>query len=475
MTVTPGGRVVFDLSSSARWTGPPAGIVRAQRELAHWARAHLPGAVFAFFDPTTKAYRAIVPRYIDAFVAGTASLNAWDLPDATGRRKRRSDWVPAPLYAAVQGRRTLLRLLERVRLTSGRPGLVRLADWAQRVLMTARYRPAMLNDDGTRCDFVTADLALADPVAFVASDALVCTGYGWSHSNIAEIARLKVERGLRLAILCYDIIPLQFPQWFKPRDVDDMRDYWRGGFAAADLVVVNSRSVAADARRYCEEHRIALGRVTICPLGADPVAMRSSPNSPLPDGLEEGRYGLFVSTIEPRKGHELLHRVWLRLLAEGLPQARGFRLVFVGRPGWMMEAFDRTLRDEAHLDGSLVVLPHVSDEMLDTLYRRAAFCLYPSLYEGYGLPVIEAFARGKAVLASSGGALPELAADFSPCLDPRDEDAWCDMLRSWIEHPARRAPFEVAIRQRFRHPSWNEAAATFFREVSEALGSSIGG
>jgi glycosyltransferase involved in cell wall biosynthesis len=110
-------------------------------------------------------------------------------------------------------------------------------------------------------------------------------------------------------------------------------------------------------------------------------------------------------------------------------------------------------------------LAGVSDAVLDLLYRHAAFCLYPSLYEGYGLPVVEAFARGKAVIASNAGALPEMVQDFSPCLDPRDEDAWRETLKTWVGDPTARAPFEKAIRERFRHPSWEEAAAGVFSAV----------
>jgi glycosyltransferase involved in cell wall biosynthesis len=91
-----------------------------------------------------------------------------------------------------------------------------------------------------------------------------------------------------------------------------------------------------------------------------------------------------------------------------------------------------------------------------------AFCVYPSRYEGYGLPVIEAFARGKAVIASTGGALPEVVQNFSLCLDSLDEEMWYRTLRQWILHREARAPFEHAIRTGFRHPSWSDAAATFF-------------
>ena len=190
--------------------------------------------------------------------------------------------------------------------------------------------------------------------------------------------------------------------------------------------------------------------------------MSAAKNATLPAGLEDGRYVLFVSTIEPRKGHAMLLRVWTELLAAGIPQAHSFKLVFVGRRGWMTDELQRTMAEDRRLAGSLVRLEGLEDATLDLVYRRAAFCVYPSLYEGYGLPVVEAFARGKAVLASSGGALAEVAAGYSPTLDPEDEDAWFESLRSWIEDESARRPYEAAIARSFRAPTWETAAAQFF-------------
>jgi glycosyltransferase involved in cell wall biosynthesis len=127
---------------------------------------------------------------------------------------------------------------------------------------------------------------------------------------------------------------------------------------------------------------------------------------------------------------------------------------------------------EAHpsMGESLLVLRGASDPELSALYHNAAFCLYPSCYEGYGLPIVEAFSHGKAVLASNGGSLPEVVGDFSPCIDPFDELAWYDAIKHWIEEPTARAPFETAIQQRFRHPTWDEAAGTFFAVIDEVTG-----
>jgi len=131
----------------------------------------------------------------------------------------------------------------------------------------------------------------------------------------------------------------------------------------------------------------------------------------------------------------------------------------------MVDDLMRDLRRDRRIAGTIEIFTDADDAAVATLYRDAAFCLYPSRYEGYGLPVVEAFRHGKAVLASSGGAVPELVDGFSPCLDPADIDAWVHMLATWIRDPASRAVYETRIRAAFHHPDWDQSAQTFFRLV----------
>jgi glycosyltransferase involved in cell wall biosynthesis len=117
------------------------------------------------------------------------------------------------------------------------------------------------------------------------------------------------------------------------------------------------------------------------------------------------------------------------------------------------------------LGNSLLMLANVDDSTLSSLYKGAAFCLYPSQYEGFGLPIVEAFLHGRAVIASTGGAIPDVVGEFSPCLDPSDEEAWYTTFRRWIIDPNARVPYEEAIRARFTAVTWSDAAQNFFQMV----------
>ena len=461
------GRIIFDLTTTLRWAGTPVGIVRVERELALRARAN-PDIVFAFFNPIELKFHAIESATVDAFLFGGASLDTLGLNDPAKPGRRRTERIPPALRSAalwvLQSRRKLFQTIERIRLRAGNASIAAIVERMQRPLITEKYRSMLLKPDGSRRAHMTPDMVSGPAIQFQSGDTLVCVGSSWAHLNIEAISRARQHIGFRLVVLCHDIIPLLFPHFYMTHDVEAFRDYFHIAFPASDIVLFTSRKVESDALSYCHLHGLALRQTAVVPLGASFPSAKSD-NLALPAGLQKDRYALFVSTIEPRKGHALIYDVWLKLLQENVPQRSQFKLVFVGRPGWMVDGLMRALKEDARLADTLLVLTNVGDDLLESLYQGAAFCLYPSMYEGYGLPVVEAFFHGKAVLASNGGALPEVAGEFSPCLDPMSPDLWHDMLKRWIEEPAARAPYEQAIRSRFSHPTWDDAAAAFFASI----------
>jgi len=416
-----------------------------------------------------KAYRMVEKDWIARLIDRTFSVNPWILPN-TRQRRRRSDRIPYALRPITnwlfQSRRSTLMLLENIRQLAKNPRVRALAERLQQPLITEKYRPILYNPDGSRRAVVMLEQFLGPPIIFTAQDTLICAGAPWEHSDINSITELKARHGFRFVTLCHDIVPILFPQYYKPADADAFKAFCEMAFPALDLLVFTAKSTQRDTIAYCKSHDIRIGDTRVVPLGADIVVPGAVANVGLPDGIERGRYALLVSTIEPRKGHKLIYDTWLKLLAEGIPQKTGFKLVFVGRPGWKVEELIEQLKSDRRLRGSFHLLTSAGDAQLNALYEGAAFCLYPSIYEGYGLPVIEGFLRGKAVLASTGGAIPEVVDGLSPCLDPYDEALWYSTLAQWITDPAARAPYEAAIRSRFRARPWSTCAREFFDAVA---------
>lgn len=425
-----------------------------------------------FFDHDAEVFRLIRDEHVEAIIEGRAIIDTSRQPDKVRARPPFPQRVPRflrePALWLHNPRRRVIVALEGMQLRSGKDSP--WAEWLLSKLFSDKYRSELTDPSGKRRRLLPFELVAGDRIDLDSRHLLLCLGSDWSATTLAHVASRRDGAGLQIAFICYDIIPLLYPQYFFPEGAAAFRKMFHAIVAPADLVLVTAHQIADDIRDYCRTNRLPSPKAVVFRPGADLVLASRSEATRLPDGLQPGRYAIFVSTIEPRKGHRHLLHVWRKLLARGVPQAAGFKLVFVGRRGWLVDDLMDELEADPSYGKSLVVLSGTSDNVLTELYRGAAFGLYPSLYEGYGLPVVELFGHGKAVLASSGGALKEVVADFSPTLPARDEDAWVEMMAEWITDPAARTAYETAIRDRFTHPSWPQAAAAFFETIEREIG-----
>jgi glycosyltransferase involved in cell wall biosynthesis len=266
------------------------------------------------------------------------------------------------------------------------------------------------------------------------------------------------------------LIPIKFPRFYSARDFEVFSKFFRDAIGFTDRFICISRCTAADLAAFARAQGCDVD-IRIERLGADAVlhnAVTASTTELEATKLEAGRYVLYVSTIEPRKNHAMLLRAWRRLAAGEQGGTRGFKLLLAGRRGWMTDDVQAILADDATANSGIVYLESASDTVLDALYKHAEFCVYPSLYEGFGLPVIEAFAHGRPVIASTGGAVPEAAGELAPCIDPNDEDAWVAAIGRWLGDPQRVAALSQRIREEFSWPAWPEAARRIIAVAREA-------
>lgn len=163
------------------------------------------------------------------------------------------------------------------------------------------------------------------------------------------------------------------------------------------------------------------------------------------------RFLLMVGTIEPRKNHLNV----LRALGNMRPRDR-LPLVIAGRPGW---GFERTLTlaRQMEADGLVRLLDYVPDAILPSLYTSADAVLYPSWTEGFGLPILEAFAAGTRVITGTAPALREVAGDLATCVEPGDADAIADAIAAHVTGKATVSGVPDRI-NRARSFTWDEPA-----------------
>ncbi len=449
-------RIILDVSGVIRWLGPPVGIVRCEHALARYAVEKRPDIVLCVFDPSVDRFYRVNPAW-------AGRLLGWDHAfDAVAFRARAAG---RPLARLRPSRYSLTMALERLRLGSG-PALDRAIDGLQRALWRPRRLPYPFADkQGRRNRIAPLSWALGQPLDLGPGDTILSVGSDWYFKPADRIGPLKRRHGFRYAVMCYDLIPILFPSFFPEPDLELFRRHWSSMMGVADLVLVNARRTESDLRRYCAGLGIEPPSLAVAPLGCERIS--AGPGVALPAGLQEGKFILLVATIEPRKGHAMLLDIWQQLLAEGLPQRLGFKLVFVGRPGWHVDDLLARIADGAAFAGTVLHLSGLHDRVVARLYEAAAFCVLPSLYEGFGLPLVEAFSRGKTVIASTGGSLPEVAGEFAPCLAPRDAGAWRQLIARWMEDETLRRGYEDRIRRSFRAASWDDAAARIFDAVGQ--------
>lgn len=171
-------------------------------------------------------------------------------------------------------------------------------------------------------------------------------------------------------------------------------------------------------------------------------------------GLTHGQYFAAVGTLEPRKN---LH---IALEAHSfLPAAvrRTVPLVLIGVEGWLTDSLHEALSASLR-DGTVRKLGYVPDHEIPLLTAGALALVYPSIYEGFGLPVLEAMASGTPVLCSTAGALREVAGEAALMRDPRDSVGFAEAMQALIEDSALRERMSAAGTERARQFSWRRAA-----------------
>jgi glycosyltransferase involved in cell wall biosynthesis len=209
---------------------------------------------------------------------------------------------------------------------------------------------------------------------------------------------------------------------------------------AAAVIAISQATADALAARF----PAAAARTTVALLGSSPALDEQPSEEPLP----EPGFVLAVGTLEPRKNLPRLVAAYGRL-AE-VTQSR-HPLVVVGALGWETgETLDalRSLGDRA------ILLGHVSDAALAELYRRCSVFCYPSLEEGFGLPVLEAMAAGAAVLTAANSSLPEVGGNAVEYADAGDVASIAEGLARLLDSPARRAELSALGLERAREFSW---------------------
>jgi glycosyltransferase involved in cell wall biosynthesis len=277
--------------------------------------------------------------------------------------------------------------------------------------------------------------------------------------------RLPVHRLPPMVVTIHDLGYLYYPETHARLQRWYLRWSTRWSAAVADRIIAVSQATAADIQEHMPA---ATSKITVIhealvawtapPTAAAAVRARYDLRRP---------YALYVGTIQPRKNIERLLQAYA-LLLKGEDVA--WDLVLAGGAGWLST---RLLQRVAELGiaGRVHFLGYTPESDLPALFAGATFFCYPSLYEGFGLPVLEAQKMGVPVMTSSGSSLPEVAGDAALLVDPTNVEAIADAMLRLSQDEALRQQLIAAGHANVARFSWEKAALETLTVLEEAAGS----
>lgn len=279
------------------------------------------------------------------------------------------------------------------------------------------------------------------------------------HSQYAALPEFPGScKPLRMMTI-YDIIPLIHPEYFADGFVDEFRPIVESFSAENDFLFTISECTKTD---ICSYFHVNPERVFVTPLAASSELYYPVSDTRLLDDVKqqfhipEGRYFLTLATVEKRKNLETSIRCFREILRE--PGCEDIFFVLVGTRGWKVQELLDEIDNDPLLQKRVVFTGFVPDEYLSAIYSGATGFLYPSLYEGFGLPPLEAMQCGVPVIVSSTSSLPEVVGDAGILVDPHDIDQICQAMLSLLTDEELRKIYVRKGIERAGNFSWKHCA-----------------
>lgn len=374
------GRLILDITELAQWEGKLTGVPRVISELA--SRFYQAGDFhFVAWDNVGKSFNAVDFN-------PEASVDSGSLPSTDQSSPNQQ--------------------------LSGIIGLAKKAEQHSKIARGALSIPKKIRQKSVTRPGVKKQVGtfkiLDDDTLFVFAD--------WHGSDPAFANRLVdlKSRGVALAQISYDLLPIVTPQ-YSGHATQSFTNYVNKVYPICNLIFSISKNTQQDISNYLSAKGLSVPPIKTFRLGDDfKQVNQSRPKDERFLNLEdENGFLICVGTIEARKNHTLLYYTYK------LAKRRGVHLpkmVIVGRLGWLSSDIYEIMTKDPEVNDDFVFLHNINDEELAYLYGNCMFSVYPSFYEGWGLPIAESIARGVPVVASNSSSMPEIAGELIDYFDP---------------------------------------------------------
>jgi glycosyltransferase involved in cell wall biosynthesis len=286
-------------------------------------------------------------------------------------------------------------------------------------------------------------------------DVVLVMGMSWENPGIQSVlgkARDKV--GVKVVQIVYDlIIPLQ-PHLHHPANIEPYTRNMVEVIKNSDLLIPISKSSDRDLAQFAARNNLDLPPTRVVRLSDKSVEGATSDKPVKPSPLIRSNFIACVGTVEVRKNHTLLYYAY-KLAAERnikLPQ-----LVIVGGRGWYTGDLQHLLELDPQIGKNILLLDNVNDSGLKWVFRHCLFTVYPSMYEGWGLPIAESLLYGKMCLSSHASSMPEIAGDLIDYFSPYSPEECLEKIIFYMNDD-NRIKREKEITRQYVATSWEQTS-----------------
>lgn len=429
-------KIWIDLTDISIWTGHHTGTQRVVYQIAK--RYHgLPGVNYFIFNPRHNTFHE------HSFDEIMTRVEAAEQSTAEHTSSPRGGLVK---HIATHAYRNLPEAVRKHATPHRRELMRRVYRTSKRIVKPGK----MLVMDPT-----------TPMIHFSREDTLLIMGKPWDYPNFAETLRKqKIKWGFKIIHVVYDLIPIFFPHLFgEPLFDPYARNMFETG-ALSDGLLAISESTSRDMKKFCKDMLISCPPIQVVRLGDDFSLVKSQKPE---TGVSEKEFILCVGTVEIRKNHQLLYTAYKLGLSKGLKLPK---LVIVGGKGWYTNDLLYELTHDPAMDNLIYIVHHTSDKELKWFYENCLFTVYPSVYEGWGLPIAESLSYGKMCISSNTSSMTEIAGDLTEYFSPYDAAECLKLITKYYDSAAL-AKKEQEIGQAYKPVSWDET----FKQITKFVDS----
>lgn len=429
-------KVWFDVSGLYRWRGSFTGIQRVVHNLARELNDSQEDVHYFIFR--SSSFHEIPYSELEAKLAERESSK--NLVIATARRRL---------------------TIAKVRYK----GMIILKDSLRESRFEAPIRKVYRGVRKSYRIIKTSPTPLVHPLPFEQDDTVVVVDGNWLFDGYAELlCRAKEKTSFRLVHFVHDLVAVKNPALVNEGAEKIIGDYFSKIFPIAEILLTISESTKRDVKDFIKDKKIITKATIDTVILGDDIQQENSSQASKPLVTLPDTFILAVSTIEVRKNYLSVYYAY-KLAAQkniDLPH-----LVIIGKKGWMASEVYNLLTNDPEVSHKITLLKDIDDSELNWLYENCLFTIFPSFYEGWGLPVAESFKYGKACVSSNTSSMPEVGKDLAMYVSPYDTRALMDGIHKLADDDKFRLAQEFQIKKNYKAHGWSDTYKQFIGFITK--------